>query len=316
MRTIVVGAGLSGLVAARELFTAGHQVTVFDKGRSVGGRLATRRMSGARLDHGAQFFTVRSEQFASVVRGWSEAGVVREWCRGFESADGHPRYVGDEGMTSIAKHLADGIDVRCGVLVFSVSRSTHGWTVVLDDGSEHTCDSLIMTAPIPQAMSMLVTAGVELPQRLREIDYDRTIALLAVVAGGRHNVGAPGGRQHPDDVFSFVADNRAKGISHTDALTFHANADWSRNNWDTETAVLHDLLLSLASPYFGDAHVVESQVKKWRFAIPQTLWDEPCWVEDTGTLVLAGDAFAGPRVEGATLSGLAAARELLSGPVS
>ena len=92
MRVAVVGAGLSGLVAATTLAAGGHDVVVLDKGRSPGGRLATRRIAGATLDHGAQFFTVRDDRFAALVQAWSDAGVVVEWCRGFgPEPDGHPR---------------------------------------------------------------------------------------------------------------------------------------------------------------------------------------------------------------------------------
>ena len=69
MRVVVVGAGLAGLVAARAL-ADDHEVVVFDKGRSVGGRLATRRIGAARLDHGAQFFTVRGDDFRRQVDDW------------------------------------------------------------------------------------------------------------------------------------------------------------------------------------------------------------------------------------------------------
>ena len=61
MRVAIVGAGLAGLMAGRTLAEAGHEVVLLDKGRSPGGRLATRRIGEATLDHGAQFFTVRSE---------------------------------------------------------------------------------------------------------------------------------------------------------------------------------------------------------------------------------------------------------------
>ena len=316
MKVIVIGAGLAGLVAARSLSGAGHDVTVFDKGRSVGGRLATRRIGTARLDHGAQFFTVRSDRFAEMSSAWLGAEVVHEWCRGFDSDDGHPRYVGTGGMTSIAKHLAAGLDVRCSTLVFTVRRAEHGWIVVNDDGSEHSCDSLIVTAPIPQSYSLLFNAEIGLPKDLVGIDYDRTIGLLVVLTDDTHRIGPPGGRQNADGVFSFIGDNRAKGVSATPALTFHANPDWSLTNWEADNDELARQLMARAAEYIGPATVSESQVKKWRFAIPRTVWPDPCWTDETGTLALAGDAFAGPRVEGAALSGLAAAQSVMRGIVS
>ena len=60
---VVVGAGISGLLAAQELTAAGWRVVVLDKGRGVGGRMATRRVGDGTFDHGAQFFTVRGERF-------------------------------------------------------------------------------------------------------------------------------------------------------------------------------------------------------------------------------------------------------------
>ncbi len=45
MRVAVVGAGLAGLAAAREVVAAGHEVVL--KSRGLGGRLAARRAEGA-----------------------------------------------------------------------------------------------------------------------------------------------------------------------------------------------------------------------------------------------------------------------------
>lgn len=317
-RTLVVGAGISGLMAARRLSELGvHRgatVTVLDKGRSVGGRLATRRIGDAVLDHGAQFFTVRDDVFAAHVDAWRTAGVVREWCRGFGESDGHPRWVGASGMTSIAKHLASGLDVRCSHLAFSLERTSDGtaWRLVTDDGAAHEADAVILTAPLPQSFSLLFSAGIEMPEPLRRIDYDRTLGLLAVVDADTHRVPAPGGLQDPDDVFSFIGDNRAKGISGTHALTFHANPAWSLAHFDDDLDTIHARLLTEAQRWLGDARIVGSQPKKWRFATPRDTWPDRCWVHDSGSLILAGDVFAGPRVEGAALSGLAAA-DALSG---
>jgi deoxyribodipyrimidine photolyase len=62
----VIGAGISGLFAARTLQDHGMKVTVFEKGRGVGGRMSTRRIgeknSNATFDHGAQYFTARDRR--------------------------------------------------------------------------------------------------------------------------------------------------------------------------------------------------------------------------------------------------------------
>ena len=311
MNVAGVGAGLSGLMAASSLRAQGHEVVVFDKGRSPGGRLATRRIGDARVDHGAQFFTVRSDEFASHVAAWQRDDVVFEWCRGFSSTgDGYPRYAVRGGMNALAKHIARGVDVRCDSLVFSLHRNTGGgqrdWTVRLDDGSEHDADALIVTCPLPQSFSLLVSAEVSMPEALWRTDYDRTLALLAV-CDGHTAVPEPGGVQGAEG-FTFIADNQRKGISAVTALTMHADPAWSLAHWDDEPAAAHAALLELAAPWLGEATVVTSQLKRWRFATPRSIWPAAWWSpDDLPSLAVAGDAFAGPRVEGAALSGLAAA---------
>jgi hypothetical protein len=315
MRIVIIGAGLAGLLCGRTLSAAGHDVTLLDKGRSPGGRLATRRLGPARLDHGAQFFTVRSDDFAAHVQHWQHDGLVHEWCRGFTpSGDGFPRYAVAGGMNRLAKHLAEGLDVRCNTLAFAVRPGAGCWEVQLDDNSVLPADALVVTCPLPQSFSLLVSSGVELPVDLRQTEYDRTLSIL-VTLDRPGAVPAPGGLQNPNDVFSFIGDNVAKGASSHPALTFHAAAAWSESHWDDPRDDITAALLGHAAPWIGDASVLKVSPKRWRFATPRTIWPEACWFDDSGPapLVLAGDAFAGPRVEGAALSGLAAAASLASG---
>ncbi len=313
MRVVVVGAGISGLVAARRLVETDAEVTLVDKGRSPGGRLATRRIGTATIDHGAQFFTVRTPAFRRQVDDWIERGLVSIWSSGFTADDGHPRYVATFGMNSLAKDLAAGLDVRCSTMAFGIrpgaAASGDPWLVAIDDGNMHTTDAVIVTTPLPQAFALLADSGIDLDEALMRTDYDRTIALLATLDRAPA-ITAPGGVQAPTPELSFVADNVAKGVSATPAITVHASATWSETHWEDEVDALRNALLELAGPWIGDAVVNEAQVKKWRFAAPRTPWPDPCWVASGGAIVLAGDAFDGPRVEAAHNSGLAAAHAL------
>lgn len=122
-RVAVVGAGVAGLTAARNL-SASDDVVVVDKGRGVGGRLATRRIGEATFDHGAQFITTHTPEFAEIVAGWERAGVARPWFQvrigpdGITDPDGHTRFRGVATMSrpirSSAVSLAHAASFRPG----------------------------------------------------------------------------------------------------------------------------------------------------------------------------------------------------------
>lgn len=321
---VIVGAGISGLLAARELRDAGWRVTVLDKGRGVGGRMATRRVGKGTFDHGAQFFTVRKERFRRLVEGWISAGVVEEWTRGFADADGrrnedgHPRYRGSEGMTFIPKHLARGLDVKTGEEVVEVNRREAGWETVTERES-YKADVLILTAPVPQSLALIESGGYQLPAqvraRLEEISYDPCIALM-VVLRDTGLVPEPGGMQIKGEPLDWIGDNHAKGISETPALTIHAGPGWSREHFDAPDSVVTRTLLGLAGERLGadlTSRVSETSIARWRYSWVTNSHPEPYLIATQDPpLLFCGDAFGQPKVEGASLSGLSAADRLLS----
>ena len=310
----VVGAGVAGLAAAQHLNEQGHRVHVFDKGRSVGGRLATRRIGDATVDHGAQFFTVRTTAFDEAVRAARDVGLAYEWCRGFGAGDGYPRYAIRGGMNRLGKHLAAGLDIDVDTLVEAVVRGPQGWDVCHNDRSTPV-DAVVLTPPVPQSLALIDAGGTVLDAPLRTrldaIAYHPTLALL-VVLDGPSGVPPPGGVQLDDGPFSFIADNSAKGISGQPALTFHASHALSRDLWDADADEAQAELLAYAQPWFGQAAATETQLKRWRYAQPTAplRHDVETTTVDGAPLVFAGDAFAGAKVEGAYRSGRAAAAHL------
>ena len=314
---IVVGAGLSGLVAARTLRDAGVRVTVMEAREKVGGRMRTDLVDDGVFDHGAQFFTVRSDRFESIVKGWISAGVAEEWTRGFadpsgeQREDGHPRYRGTRGMTAIAEHLAQDLDVLTGTKVSGLGRGERGWQVTAG-GSTHDADALVLTPP--SALALVDGSGIPLPQEARQvlegIHYAPCIAVMALL-DGPGEVPEPGGVQVGGDPLFWVADNRKKGISEVPAVTIHAGPEFSREHAESDDATVARLLLEEAKDYLGTG-VKATAVYHWEYSQPTNPHDEPfVYVEGTPPLVFCGDAYAGPKVEGAVTSGLAAAERLL-----
>lgn len=308
MRVVVVGAGMAGLTAARGIADAGHEVSVIDKGRRSGGRMATTSLAGgASADHGAQFFTVRTDVFAGAVATWIADGAVHEWCRGFSSDDGHPRYVAPAGMVELARHLAAGLDVRQSVHVDAVRRTRRGWAVTWPESrwsqaGSIDADAVVLTPPGPQA-SALVAGEADAP----ELTYSPMISLL-VALDSAPAVPPPGGVRLVDDpTWSWIGDNVAKRVSPIPAVTFHTRAEVATARSGDEDEVLKADLLRAASPWLGGATALDVQLHRWRYATAIDPHAERCVVEADGSLVFAGDGYGGARIEGAFLSGRAAA---------
>ena len=133
---------------------------------------------------------------------------------------------------------------------------------------------------------------------------------MALLNGPSH-LPAPGALRDADPAISFLCDNRQKGISPETAITVHASATFSREHWTANEYSVIEHLLERAAPFLGSA-VRAASMFRWRFAQPVDPHPQRFLpVPGEAPLVFAGDAFAGPRVEGAALSGRAAAQFLL-----
>lgn len=328
--TLIVGAGLSGLAAARTLADAGHRVLVLDKGRGVGGRLATKRVELAgetfRFDHGAQYFTARDPDFRHAVESWQAAGVADVWADDFPATPGRaaakrdhdPRYRGTDGMTGIAKHLADGLEVECGLRVVELSVQAGAWLVACDTGEQFRATNLVLTAPVPQLLALLADSGLTLDAALladlQKVEYAPCLALLATL-DGPSGVPEPGGMFAGPEPVGWVADNTQKGLSpigHA-AVTIHAGPEFSRTHYTTPEADVTAALLDGAKDWLGST-VAATTLHRWLYSLPTVVYPHRHaeWRDaPTGRVFFAGDAFGGPRIEGAYLSGRSAAAALL-----
>ena len=140
MRIAIQGSGVAAASCAQRLSKA-HDVTVFESGRGPGGRTSTRRAGSYQWDHGAQYFSPKTEQFAHAVDEWRTSG----WCEVWDAAHcvwsaeagvsrdpkagGVKRYVGSPGMNAICKGLLAGIDTCFETRAAARRNPLGGWTL-------------------------------------------------------------------------------------------------------------------------------------------------------------------------------------------
>lgn len=321
--TIIVGGGLSGLIAAQTLQAQNLSVTVLDKGRSTGGRLATRRIGDGVADHGAQFFTARTETFQKQVDEWIDKGLVQIWGHGWSDGslkrthgDGHPRYITKGGMNNLAKDLTEGLDnVEVDVRVDRIDYTGKDWAVLDTKDNMYTSRALLMTPPAPQTLQLLNAVRLSDSDKaaLERIQFGPCLCGLFVI-DGHINLPEPGAIQNFDQEVYWIADNTAKGISPDEhIITLHAEARFSRDHYDDPDDKTLDYFRDVLKKYIPeDTTIKEEQLKKWRYSVPQVTHPRDTLVASGMPLVFAGDAFGGRgRVEGAYMSGLAAATALI-----
>lgn len=315
---IVLGAGISGLLIARSLATHGIKVTVVDKGRGVGGRMATRRFAGGRVDHGAQYFTVRGENMKSLIALPDVKQVVRVWSKGFPShdnplnEDGFPRFMAVDGMSSLPKALAHGLSIKTSTRISSISRKNDFWELKSEDASTLICDILIITSPAEQTLALFDMGDTSLKpderNLLESIQYNPCYALMVRLATPGQ-VPKPGGIHLQGEPIAWIADNSQKGLPHENyhqsLITIHSGPEFAREYWDADQVDVTRVLLDHAKPFLSSS-VLESRPHRWKYA--QSLQRiEPGYLQldSSAPCFIAGDGLGGGKIEGAVDSAAA-----------
>jgi len=319
MKVAVVGAGIAGLSAARELRGRGDDVVVFERARGPGGRAATRRIDGIDMpkaargatlafDHGAQYFTVRDPRFQAVVDGWLRDRVVGRWdgrivsfdTEGWEDvATGTERYVGVPGMSAIARAMADGLDVRYDQRIESLAALHREF------------DHLVLAVTADQAKPLVA----HIPAISTPLASVVTRPCWAVLAAFEERVPArfDGAFVHGSPL-RWIARNQSKPKREwrVDAWVLHATHLWSAAHIDDDAEVVGAVLMDAFHDLIpnGLPRAFHAVAHRWRYAFA----DPPLAVgaihDPESRVTLCGDWCLGTRIEDAFLSGLAAAVRL------
>ena len=322
---LIVGAGISGLKAAADLQARGASVLVLEKSRGLGGRAATRRWDNLPVDHGAQFFTARTQEFGEQVGAWLSEGVCHEWTRGFHQYCGgaviepggkpHPRYACRDGMSALGKALASagGVKVELQAKVMNTQRRGDIWVVGTEDGYEWRARALVVTAPPAQSAALLENSLGDQVETIRR-QYCRPCLAVAVKLPRREL--AWRGIQCQDNAIAWIGNDTSKRPElHEGAtiLVVHASADFSAARYDDPADLVVPEILQAAAKIAGTELPAEDCFfHRWRYALPDDMAhaDDAMRWSFPAPLVLAGDAWAGGKIEGAWRSGRKAAEIL------
>ncbi|MFZ9669433.1 MAG: FAD-dependent oxidoreductase, partial [Solirubrobacterales bacterium] len=294
----MVGAGLAGLWIARKLDARGVDYLVLDKGRTPGGRMATRRFEGGLFDHGLPVLEdgPLTERLAAL---GTTAGLLTE----VDLPTGSGWY-SREGLSALGKQLADGLAVGMSCRVGEARRE--GDSVVLpvepeggrEDGpfEVEVTGSLVVTAPLPQAQEIV---GPLIGEPLTSLPnpYSACLVGLAVLDS---EIGLPGGPpvrsledRPPAGFESFVLEflkfpDRQPGVS------LRVGPEESARLFDSPDEEQLEFLMGGFRELGLEPDPAKVQVKKWRYSKPVSPAGESHLKTVVGgvEVFVAGDSFS------------------------
>lgn len=315
----IVGAGIAGLACARTLAAHGVATRLFDKGRTPGGRLATRRVDldghGIGFDHGAQYLTARGALFRATL----DAVDARPWI------EGHRR-VGVPRMSAIPRALAEGLDITLGREVVEIAGGPHAWLLrhatprrpggppgadVTEDGP---FEAVVVAVPAPQAAPLLEGPAAELRAALEPV---RMAPCWTLMAAFRTPLDLPDHIRPEGGPIAWAARDSSKPGRDpaVECWVVQAGAAWTRDHLEMAEPEARAALLAafarlaeqaLPDPAYAAAH-------RWRYALVERPLGTPFLWDGARSIGAAGDWCLGPRAEAAAESGTALATAMAHG---
>lgn len=312
----IIGAGLAGVTAANTL-AAYYQVQLFEKSRGAGGRMSSRRLEPFQFNHGAQFFTARSDDFNAVLASAQAQGIVAPWSPRLITLDPNAapfkrtwfetHYVATAGMNGLAKYLAADLPLNLECEITRLVRVDASWFVVEANGNQHgPFDWVICAAPAPQTRALLPNWF----SAFNQLDAVQFSACFALMLGFSQPVEFGfDAATIKNSAVAWAATTTSKTHS---ALLVHSENSWAGMHIEqdlqwVQQAMLAELIRVLPKPLPTPNHL---QVHRWRFARCEAPLSQTYLLDGENGLGVCGDWCGGNRVEDAFTSGMSLANRL------
>ena len=115
-KIVVIGSGIAGLAAAKHCNSKNFNITVLDKGKYPGGRISTRKNKEFIFNHGAQFFTAKSNEFKKICQLGVEDNVLINW----NTLSKKERFIGNPDMREFSYWFSKNLEICQETLVESI----------------------------------------------------------------------------------------------------------------------------------------------------------------------------------------------------
>jgi len=319
----IIGAGISGLSCAKTLAQAGFSVELFDKGRNLSGRMATRRNDFSEFDHGAQYFTAKSPEFKEEVKRWIGAGCAQLWSPEISVFDDEQptkntnhieRFVGTPKMTTPATLISRGLSVQQKTTIESIfirPQSYPRWSLnSKENGTLKSNFNIVIAAiPAPQATKIFNETSSVLTKIAQDVKMSGSWTVM-LNFNEQVDLKFDAAFVNKGPLRWLAKNNSKPERGSNEAWVLHATSEWSEFHLDTPSEEVSKLLINEFLK-LGGAVPDHYQAHLWRYAEATPPLDLTFAWDKENNLGMCSDWLNKGRVEGAWLSGRRLAEKII-----
>lgn len=317
----IIGAGIAGL-SALSVLAENHSVTVFDKSRGSGGRMATKKVNDSSWDMGAQFLLAHTQTFEHELAKWQQKGLVEPWdvtpyiienTQAQTSPDSKKRFVGVSRMTALTRKLLSQADEFLPSTRIIEAQYKNGWQ--LKDENQQTYrgfDALIINCPPQQAIDLISEA----PQLIAPIQSIKMQPCWTLLLSFEQKLDIEFNLAFvkSSPIKLLVRNNSKPQRDELETWVIQADATYSEQHKDSPKEQVQAELLA---EFFKQTGIADQAYKdiwlhRWLYSTPENTLNEDCLSNAQTKLAVCGDWCVKGTVEGAWLSGQEAAKQILN----
>ena len=312
---IIIGSGIAGLSAANYLSSKNFNVTVLDKGKYPGGRISTRRGKDFIFNHGAQFFTAKSNEFKKICNRAVNDNVLVNWVESKKN-----RFIGNPDMREFSIWLSKNLSIYQDTVVERLEYNDQ--FIVYTDNKKFICDGLIITAPSFQTASLIKNLDQNICKLIEKVEYFPCWCVMLSIK----DLSLKNFNIDEKSIFNWIVseNNKIKNQLNHNCLTIHTNERFSVENLDKTKEVILDKIVQEFTEIYQvkTQDIIYKNIHKWRYAkVKKPFPQEDSKISKKIPFGIAGDWCPpsqdkhynanGQRVEDAYLSGIECSKSLI-----
>ncbi|CAA6804492.1 MAG: Putative NAD/FAD-dependent oxidoreductase [uncultured Sulfurovum sp.] len=287
MNVAIIGAGFAGSYLAHRLHKKNINVTLFEKSRGPGGRMATRRDNSFQINHGCMGFSPSKLGFKVFCEDLVNDGIINK-------KDNNHYYTNQ--MNSVLKHLSKDVHVQNKTHIKSIKYLNAEYILRDQNNKDYEgFNFIIMTIPPAQILALNSNFKSTNNAPLSKVTFD-SVVTLALYGSEVKNL---------DKVRLSSLKNLAKlSIQNEESLVLHMNAAFSNEYNNLTKKVLEPLLIQEIQKVLPHFNIQKYGhfTHLWKYGFTKKPYGEPYIYDEEKNYAICADWLNGKNVEDAYTS--------------